>query len=124
MFGLFFIQYVPFQMQCNSLIFYNIYQQGVEIENCHLKESLANEKTRSLDLKNELTNEKTRILDLENEVKELKSRCICSKPSANILEVSTHGSDFDLSHYQMAKTPEVLQDLIPTLFLYLYLFLF
>lgn len=73
----------------SALKLYTISRQGVEIENCHLRDSLANEKTRSLDLKNELTNAKLRIFHLE----------------------------------KLAETPEVLKDLIPTLFLYLY-FLF
>ncbi|KAG6390632.1 hypothetical protein SASPL_148370 [Salvia splendens] len=107
-------------MQGFSKALWNVLKQykekleGVEVENCHLKDSLAKEKTRSLDLKNELTNEKTRILDLENEVKELKSRCLCSKPSTNVLQVSTHGSDFDLSPCQIAKTPEVKSDILST----------
>ncbi|XP_042036149.1 kinesin-like protein KIN-6 isoform X2 [Salvia splendens] len=105
-------------MQGFSKALWNVLKQykekleAVEIENGHLRDSLANEKARSLDLKNELTNEKTRILDLENEVKELKTRCICRKPSTNVLQVSTHGSDFDLSNYQMAKTPEVKSDIL------------
>ncbi|XP_057794860.1 kinesin-like protein KIN-6 isoform X2 [Salvia miltiorrhiza] len=105
-------------MQGLSKALWNVLKQykekleGVEIENCLLRDSLANEKTRCLDLKNELTSEKMRILDLENEVKELKSRCTCSQPSSNVFQVSTHSSNFDHSQYQMAETSEVKSDIL------------
>ncbi|KAI3464817.1 hypothetical protein Pfo_021480 [Paulownia fortunei] len=80
----------------------------VEIENCHLRDSLTNEKTRSLDLENELISEKKRLFDLENELKELKSRCTCCrKASADMFSVSLHDASFSLSQDQMAELQEV-----------------
>ncbi|KAH6775067.1 ATP binding microtubule motor family protein [Perilla frutescens var. hirtella] len=86
--------------------------EGVQIENCHLRDILNIEKTRTLDLVNELTNEKMRVMDLENEVKVLKSRCTCSKPSSNDFQVSTHCSNVNLSQYEMAESPEVNSDIV------------
>lgn len=80
------------------------------MENCHLGDSLANEKTRSLDLENELISEKMRLLDLENELKAFKSRCTCcGKASADVCPLSMHDASSNLSQYQMVELPEVIQ---------------
>ncbi|PIN17293.1 Kinesin-like protein [Handroanthus impetiginosus] len=81
--------------------------EGIEIENCHLRDSLTSEKTKSLDLENELASEKLRCFDLENELKELKFRCTCcNEASANVLAV-LHDAGSNLSQYQMVEGQEV-----------------
>ncbi|KAG8377938.1 hypothetical protein BUALT_Bualt08G0085900 [Buddleja alternifolia] len=82
--------------------------EGVEIENCHLRDSLTNERTRSLGLENELTNEKTRLSDLENELDKLKSQCkCCLQASPDVLRISLNDASSDLSHCQTADFQEV-----------------
>ncbi|KAL7117534.1 hypothetical protein ACP275_03G077100 [Erythranthe tilingii] len=79
--------------------------EEVEIDNCHLRDSLTNEKTRSLYLENELMGEKMRFLDLENELKELKSQCTCDNSP-----VSGDDASFNLSQHQMIELHELNSD--------------
>ncbi|EYU38791.1 hypothetical protein MIMGU_mgv1a0241221mg, partial [Erythranthe guttata] len=74
----------------------------VEIDNCHLRDSLMNEKTRILYLENELMGEKMRFLDLENELGELKTQCTCDNSP-----VSGDDACFNLSQHQMIELHEV-----------------
>lgn len=85
----------------------SISPQGLEIDNCHLRNSLTNEKTRSLDLEKELIRKKMRLFDLENELKELKSECTCRKASADLFPHSVDDASFKFSQCQMAELQEV-----------------
>ncbi|GFP95249.1 kinesin-like protein kif3a [Phtheirospermum japonicum] len=81
--------------------------KGVETENCHLRDSLINEKTRSLDLENELASEKKRLLDLENELLELGSRCTYRDVSTDAVPDSLDDASSNLSQYQRVELQEV-----------------
>ncbi|KAL6524837.1 hypothetical protein OROMI_030430 [Orobanche minor] len=86
---------------------YKIKLQDMETENCHLNDSLINEKKRSLDLENKLASEKERLFDLENELIELRSRGTCTSDSTVEVPVSLHDASFDRSQYQRAELYEV-----------------
>ncbi|KAL6511876.1 hypothetical protein OROGR_021473 [Orobanche gracilis] len=85
---------------------YKIKLQDIETENCHISDSLINEKKRSLDLENKLASEKERLFDLENELIELRSRCTCTSDSTVEVPVSLHDASYNLSQYQRAELYE------------------
>ncbi|XP_073275571.1 kinesin-like protein KIN-6 [Primulina huaijiensis] len=63
----------------NVLKHYKEKLEGIENENCHLRDCLTKEQTRNLGLQNELTHERMRLSHLENELKQLKSHYMCHK---------------------------------------------
>ncbi|XP_073134155.1 kinesin-like protein KIN-6 [Henckelia pumila] len=72
----------------NVLKHYKEKLEGVENENCDLRDSLTKEQTRNLDLQNELTHEKMKLSHLENELKQSKSHYMCHKQACTDLEFS------------------------------------